>query len=165
MILLITLIVLAVLLAWLLVAPMYLIVDSRRNLVGFRWQTIGAAYLLLTRDDLLLRTRIFFWKKDWRPLQWKRSKEKKERKKPSKKKKKKSWMNFRRVRRLLRSFRVKTLRINVDTDDYVVNSYLYPLFMLLDRSRQSLRVNYEGEFECRLEIENRGYRILNALLF
>jgi hypothetical protein len=147
----------------LLIAPMQLVIDSNRNLFGLQWKTIGAAKVFLAKDDIILRTRLFFWQKDWHPLQWKPAKKKPKKKKPAKKKK--NWLSFRRVKRLLRSFRVKKLLINIDTDDYVVNSYLYPLFYLLDRSQESLHINYEGEFDCQLTVENRGYRILNALLF
>lgn len=166
MILLIFASLLLLLLAWLLLAPMRLVIDSHRQQYYVQWQGIGQAQVLPTTDDLIIQLRFFFWKKNFYPLH-PSTKEKKQ-KKEKKAKKKKRRFNFRKYKRkglrLLRSFRVRTLKLNLDTDDYVHNSYLYPLFQLLSGHNRQLTINYNGETELQLIVENRLYRMLIAFL-
>jgi hypothetical protein len=55
--------------------------------------------------------------------------------------------------------------LNVDTDDFVLNSYLFPLFYFLNRGPHEFKINYEGRASLQLRVENRLYRMLAALLF
>ncbi len=153
-------------LLWLLFAPFQLKIDSQKRMVEFQWKTIGKGALILSDEDLLLETRLFFWKKVWHPLTWKFKSEKK--KKKPKKAKGKSFLKlkWKKIKNLLRSFKVRILKIDLDTDDYIVNSYLYPVFYFLNNpaKHRSMRVNYEGRFYCFIVIENSGWRILKALI-
>ena len=158
------------LLGWLLFSPISLVVDTVGGACFLRWKGIASARLLWISDDILLKLRVLFWKKDIYPLHPSSSKQEPEEKKPkTQKKKKKSRLQFRKWMRkgmrVLRSFEVKAFRLNLDTDDYVYNSYLFPLFYFLSKGKRQLSINYRGEAELLLIVENRLYRMLIALLF
>ena len=64
--------------------------------------------------------------------------------------------------RILKSFRVRRFRVEIDTDDYVLNAYLFPVFHLLSRGR--LQINFNGRNDIQIEITNRIGRIAWAWL-
>lgn len=165
-----TLIIIALLLlailVWLLFSPIRLKIDTRESAYLCSWLGIGRVQLLPVTDDLVIQLQIWFWKKNFYPL---RPNPQKEKPKETRKKKKKRKMNFQKYKRkglrLVRSFRVKAFRLNLDTDDYLQNSYLYPFFHLLSNNNRQLTINYRGETELLLIVENRVARMLIAFLF
>ena len=162
MILVILLSLFILVLGWLLIAPLRLSADSALGAIQLTWWGLGSAGLFLTHDDLTLRFRVFFWKKEVNPLQWAPSK--KNKKKTKKKSKSRMPMSFRKIKRLLRTFTIRECRLDLDTDNYTLNAWLYPVLHFLNRHDRQLRINFEGRFYCRVVIENRGYRLLWALL-
>lgn len=158
-------------LVWLLIAPIRLVIDSKKGEYWIEWKGIAGARLLPVPGNLLLRFNILFWRKELdaqQELARRQDKPKNPKKKKGKKSRSKQWLSFQKIRRkgirLLKSCSVKALRLNIDTDDYIINSYLYPIFYLLDRGKKRLSINYEGEAEVLLVVENRLYRMLIALI-
>ena len=151
------------LIGWLLIAPLRLIADSRLGMLEVNWWGLGFAGLYLNGEDPVFRFRIAFWKKEVDLLTWQPKKKKKE-KKPKKKKKRKSPISFRKFLRILRTFKILEWQLDLDTDDYVVNGWLYPVFLFLNRSGKRFQINFRGHFYWRMVIENRGYRVLWAFL-
>ena len=165
MILAILLSLILLLIGWLLIAPLRLFVDTGQGMLEIRWWGLGAAGLYHTGDDLLFRFRIFFWKKEIDLLTWQPTKKKKKAKKAKKKKKRgKIPMSLRKFRRLLKTFKILEWELDLDTDNYLVNGWLYPVFYFLNRAGKRFQINYRGRFYWRMVIENRGYRVLWALL-
>ena len=66
--------------------------------------------------------------------------------------------------RLLKSFRVRRFRLNIDTDDYILNAYLFPLFVFLNGENRRLAVNYQGLTVVDILVTNRVWKILWALI-
>ena len=56
---------------------------------------------------------------------------------------------------LIRSFSMKALRLNIDTDDFTLNSQLVPVFSAINSSSMSMTVNYEGDTSIFLILQNR----------
>lgn len=164
-------IVLILLLGLILWSPMLLCVDSTRQQYYFQWQGIGRVDILPLAETLLLRLRIFWWKKDidlLHPQTWK-TKEKEDKKAKAKKKsgRKKSVSIKRIPRRLwrvLQSFQVQTFRLHLDTDSVVQNAYLYPVFFALRSPRRDLQIRYDGESLLVLRVRNRIIRMLRAFV-
>ena len=52
----------------------------------------------------------------------------------------------------------------MDTDDYVINAYLFPIFYFLNKENRQCTINYEGKVIFEFLVENRGINILYALL-
>ncbi|MEL6658664.1 MAG: hypothetical protein AAFP77_16380 [Bacteroidota bacterium] len=163
-------IILAVL-TWLLITPLQLQIDTTVNHYRLQWKTIGYGQLVVRPAELAVRLKVLFWQKEW-PLFPPKSKTEKEKpqskqiepkKQQSQKAKRRSFakLNF---RSLLHTFEVKRFRLHLDTDDFIVNSYIFPIFYLLRREDRDLQINYKGEALLQLVVENRLYRILFAFL-
>ena len=158
-------------LVWLLLAPIQLVINSKRDIYRIVWKGVAGAELIPVPGNLLLRFNILFWRKEidaMAELARQQDKPKAPEKKKKKKGRSKGWLSFKKIKRkgirLLKSCNVKALRLNIDTHDYIYNSYLYPIFYLLDRGKKRLSINYTGESEVLLVVENRLYRMLIALI-
>lgn len=149
---------------WLLLAPIRLILDSENRICAIQWSGIGSARLVSLPDDLVVRLRVFFWQKQFSVFNIKSTKKKSKGKKKKSTKKKDFGMWRQRGMNLLKSFRIKTFRLNLDTDDFVQNSYLYPIFHLLNTKNRQLQINYKGNLELLLIVENRLFNIIKSFI-
>ncbi len=156
------------LLFWLLIAPLELSIRTEQNDYALEWKSIGRVEIIPVTDDIVIRLKVLFFRKDFYPLQYQPQKKDKTEKKTKKKKKKKragswGWQKIKKKGlRLLRSFEVKAFKLDLDTDDFVLNSYLFPIFYLT--GNKNITINYEGRSSLTLIIQNRPYKILLAIL-
>lgn len=165
MVLLITFLVLFLLFfGWLLLTPITLKIDSLREQFMLRIWGLGKANLVITEEAFLIRVTLAWWSKNFQVFPSK--KKKPEEKKPAKTKRKKKKMkwSWRKMIRLLKTFKVKKLRLDLDTDNYILNAYLFPVFHFLRRPNQSVSINFMGRNECQLEVTNRVGKVLLALI-
>jgi hypothetical protein len=181
-ILLIILIVIIVLIGWLLLAPIQIIIKSEEHLLKFSVVSIGYATIVLEDDDFTLSFRIAFfsrrlslnelWKK--RKLQgdhkegdkneFEEDLKRKKKKTRTISKKKRKWLL--RLFRIPKSFKVRELFVNVDTGDYILNAYLFPVFGLLNyyRPEWSCSVNYYGRNQVSLFLQSSLLRMIYVFL-
>ncbi len=169
MILLITLVCLIALLGCLLITPLELIIHSANNEYKLRWGWLFRARLISLPDDLIIRISIPFYQKDFFPLHPKAShkstqKAKKKKQRRRKNTSKKHRKAFKLIRSVLKSFHIRQFRLNMDTDDYLTNAYLYPIFYFFNKGKGIWEVNYEGQFELDLEMDNRPIRLIYAFI-
>lgn len=159
------LLVLLVLLLWVLFAPFSIKADTYSNEYYLSWGGVGKAELVPLPDDLLIRLRVAFWKKEFYPLHFSAKKAKKK-EKPARSEKRKSRkpFPFRRLIHVLESFNIKYFRLEVDTDDFIWNARLWPVVYAIKPLRRHVSVNFEGRNECRLLIRNRIGRMAWAWL-
>ncbi|MEJ2163676.1 MAG: hypothetical protein P8X60_10320, partial [Robiginitalea sp.] len=68
------------------------------------------------------------------------------------------------VNRLMRSFKVRRFRMEIDTGDPVLNAKLYPLFFHLERHAGSIRLNFINRNHLLLQITNRPINLLKAII-
>lgn len=168
MILLITLGCLLALLGWLLITPVELIIHSTTNEYKLKWGWLLSARLIPLADDLLIRVGLPFFHKDFFPLHPKTkrpsaAKRKKNRQPARKRTSGSSRKTFKLVRAVLKSFHVRQFSLDLDTDHYLVNAYLYPLFYFLDMGKGDWQINYDGRLELDLEMDNRPIRLIKYL--
>lgn len=161
--------VLLFLLGWLLLSPLEICINSNKNDYHLKWKGIGEARIVILPMDLIFRLKIAFWKKDWSVMAIKFQKDKTEKKKTKAKKKKKK-TNTRKMlklgKRVLGSFTVEEMRVNMDTRNYILNGYLFPVFFHITRffkGNPSLTINYKGKTEVNLLIRNRLINMIYAL--
>jgi hypothetical protein len=162
--------VLSFLLLWLLFSPLVLQVDTRRNEYTFYWLGLANVKLVPLNDDLLLRLRLPFWRKDFSILQLltksNQNKQNRTREVPSNQKQKSKWrFSWTRIHKVFRSFRVQYFRMEMDTDDYVMNAYLYPVCNLLNAPNHYVTINFQGRNQCAFRVQNRIVNILIAFIF
>jgi hypothetical protein len=53
--------------------------------------------------------------------------------------------------------------LNIDTNDYVLNAYLFPVLYLLPFTRQHLNINFQQQFDLEIDVRNSLGRVLWAL--
>ncbi|KAA3624739.1 MAG: hypothetical protein DWQ02_22700 [Bacteroidetes bacterium] len=155
-------------LCWLLISPFEICINSAKNDYHIKWKGIGEAKILILPMDLLFRLRIAFWKKDWSVMEFKLKKDKKAKeKKPKKKKKKRDTRKMLRLgKRALGSFQVEKMRVNIDTRNYILNGYLFPIFFNIThffKGKPNLSINYKGKTEINVLVRNRLINMLFAL--
>ena len=166
MILLIILLIILVFITTLLLTPIRLRIDSVKNIYQAEWKHLFSANLLFQNDEPIVQLKSFFWKKEINLLKINPSPNKATQKETKPTKQKKSKFNFRKkIKPLLKSFQVRKFFVNIDTNDYVWNAYLFPIFYFLKNKNRQLHINFQGNVEVLLEIQNRPIRILWALIF
>lgn len=176
-ILLTILVLIVVLIGWLLLAPIQLVLKSEEGLLKFSVVSIGYAAIVYTDNEFLLRFRVAFYSrslsldemirkrkekgdhKEGNEKKWKDDQKKKKKKNPVSKKNRK-WLL--RLFRIPNSFKVREFFVNVDTGDYILNAYLFPVFGLLNYYRPdwSCSVNYYGRNQVSLIIQTTLIRMI-----
>lgn len=150
----------------LLLIPIYLKINSIRGICQLEWKNIFCANVLLQNDEPVVRLKVFFWKKEFNLLQMATSsQQKKTKKKPSKPRRKMKFDFRKKLKRLRKAIRVNRFFLNIDTDDYLWNAYLYPVFFFLKKERRNVNINFQGDVEFILEIRSRPIQLLYAVLF
>ncbi|MCB9080898.1 MAG: hypothetical protein H6555_04205 [Lewinellaceae bacterium] len=160
------LLILGVGLVWLLFAPWILIINSTRRQYRLTWRSVGYVEIIPEKDDLLISLWWWFGHRQWSLLrllaQRPRSAEKQPRALQKAKAKRSRWGAFRRWRRVLTSFQVRRWWLNIDTNDYVLNAYLFPVLYLLPFTRQHLNINFQQQFDVEIDVRNSLGRVLWA---
>ena len=148
---------------FLLLTPLVIEVDSIRRKYGISYKGIAAVDLLF-EDGFFVQMCILGWRKTIEPFGRKEPALPKEA--PAKRKRRHFAMKtvMRKARAVLRTFKVKYFYMNIDTDDHIVNAWLYPLAVLLTKERRSFRINFNGDVVIRFRIENRLGKMLFALI-
>ena len=145
--------------SFLLFAPLRLCLNSRQQRYQISWAPLAVAQVIPAEDDLWIRVRILFWQ---RQCTGKERPKQKKAPAPKPEKKAKTSFSWKTIKRLLASFRIHRFRIDLDTGDYLVNSWLFPLLYFIQTPRYGIRINYLGRTDIDLEIENSGFRLLRA---
>ena len=166
----IILILLLVFLIWILVAPVRLNIDSKKNEYLIKWLGLGKLALIPAEEEWFFSLKIGFWKKKilFSSLIQnftKKEKKKIEPKKKHKKSKKTSlFSSIKRMRRVLQSFEIKVCKINLDTDDYYWNALLIPAFQVVNRGDQHrIAINFRSKNDIQLIVENRLIKVLYSI--
>jgi len=149
---------------FLLCSPLRIVVNSQTDTFSLRWKGIVCVNFLFIRKQPFLSIQFLGFSRNYNLYQFGQKDEKKKQPK-SKRSKKRSKLTFSKMRRLVQSFTVRSLYINLDTDDFIVNGYLVPVFQALNGHNKSFKINYIGRNEIRLIVENKLYRLIKAYLF
>lgn len=154
-----------------LLAPLRLCIDSSKNIYHISFSGVASFAFIPGEEDWFFELKIGFWKKKFLVSSFaeriKKSEAKKEQPKSKTKQKRFDFFkSLKIVRRILRSFKVKICKIDIDTDDYYWNALLIPAFQLLNRGKQHrIAINFEGKNQVVLLIENRPIDIVYSILF
>ena len=158
--------ILLLIMIWLLLVPVQLIIDSDVPSIMIRMISVGSAVILLKEHTPVLKLQGFFLTREI-PFMKSRGKSediKKERKKKKQRRfrftKKTKWLL--RVLRIPRSFRIKRINVNIDTGDYIINAYIFPVFSQLNDHRPgwTCSVNYFGRNQIYLILQTTLIRML-----
>ena len=156
--------VLILLIVVLLILPVVIEVNSDRDMYRVRIPGLLNIQLLPGSDGWRLVFRLFWWKREWTArMLWsrERGKAKKTRKRARKLRPATIW---RKARRLLASFQIRRFNLILDTDDYILNAYLYPVFTFLTGHNRYLAINFIGRNSVDIFITNRMWKVVWALI-
>ena len=154
MILFIVISVLIVFLLWILFGPLIIRIDSENHTYSLSLPGIFKASAVPDDDLFYVRARIFFI-----PVKIKPFNRTVKESKPVKRKQRDLTKSFQAgmmaLKELVQSFSMKALRLNIDTDDFTLNSQLVPVFSVINTSRTRMTVNYQGDTSIYLILKNR----------
>lgn len=142
------------LLAWILVAPIIIFLDTDHNRYFLSLPGIFKAMVVPSEHLFHIRFRIFLIPFTYNPFTGKPEKKKKEKKIKKRKPKKISGL-FRLLIQVLRSFRIRKLELDIDTDDYILNAWLIPVFSTVNSDNIQMRANFEGYASLLLDLRTR----------
>lgn len=157
---------LAGLMVALLFIPLRFRIYTHAGTLSLRLLGLLHGSIWVQEDEPVIRVGVWFWRKEFYPFQMLgKKKAKKKGETPSAPKKKKGMkMTRKKIFRLLRTFRIKDFRMDIDTQDVILNAYLYPLGFFLGNWGIPFRVNYERRFEMNMVVQNRLWNILRAII-
>ena len=155
------------LLCWVLLVPVIMRIDSSSHKYRVMLPGVFSIRALPSAEKLIiLRVWIFFVPFHINPIRL-MNKKTKEKDKPEKKKRKglKLSSSAGKFRQLPGVVRIRKLEMDLDTDDFIVNAWLVPLFATLNSYRNiNLKVNFEGNLALDLDIRTRIGTIIWFLL-
>lgn len=170
MTLLIILGILIVLLIYLLLIPLYVFISTPESKYEAGLGRIFKIWITADPEYLLkVWIKIFFYQMEIKPFEFRERKVKAPTKKETKKKKRK--LTFKRIKLILTllwkvvsSFRLKQLKLNIDTGDVIHNAHLVPVFSMVYGENIQLSVNFDDKNEFILHFENNLGNILVQII-
>ena len=152
-------------LAYLLLAPVYIEVDTTADLYRVRFHKFASTALLITGNSILINLKIAWWQKRidlFAPEKQPRNKKQK----PAKRAIRRRRVSFRTIRALVKTFKVKHFYLTADSGDPAFNGRLYPVvYAIRVFSGQNVSVNFSGRNEIVLKIENNLARVIRAFIY
>lgn len=148
-------------LLWLLLGPVVIVVDTSSNRYYLNLPGIFKARVVPTEDLFHVRGWILFVPYRFNPFKKRSHKRKKKAQSEKKKRFKVPKGGVGMVKDAVSTIRVRKLEVDLDTDDFLLNAWLVPVFSVVNLSNTSLNVNFKGESTLLLELRIR----LGALLW
>jgi hypothetical protein len=147
---------------FLLLTPIVIELDSEQNLYQIRISGIARMNIIFGEPFILIKIHAFGFEKiiDPMQMQWKRTR--KERLKRERR------FSFKKVMQkgtaIIRTFEIRYINMDIDTDDYALNALLYPFALLFSQPGRQIQINFHGENALKLKIVNNMERMLLAFI-
>jgi len=143
-------------LLWILIGPVTLYLDTDTSRYHLVLPGIFKAVVVPSTDIFYIRIWIFFIPFRIHPFQGKIRKRKEKSKKPGKKWRLKKLAGGKQmVSDVIRSMRIRKLSLDIDTDDFLLNAWLVPLFSSMNSENIQMKVNFEGTSSLILDLRAR----------
>ncbi|WP_298238436.1 hypothetical protein [uncultured Algibacter sp.] len=147
----------------LLLIPITIFIDTTSNQYYIKLQGLAKANLEQHKQEIFrIRLKILIFNFYLYPLkaQAKNKLNKKKRYSPKPKRK----FLIKKILRMTKTFRVTHFLINIDTDNYILNAKLYPLFGLLNYNGCNCHINFQGQNQLILLVKNRPINIIKSFI-
>ncbi len=153
-------------LLWLLLAPVFLYISTSESRYEAGLKGVFKVMVRVNAKEFpVLMGKVFFisfripvFRVKARKI--KTTDPKKRKKKVRKLVRKRMRMIMKIVWRLIRSYRLKQLKVNIDTGDVIRNAHLIPVFAIIHREKVQLTVNYENKTEFLVHLESTMGRMI-----
>jgi len=148
---------LVLLILWILLVPVIIYLDTARNRYLLILPGMFRAAVVPSEELFHIRGRIFLVPFTVHPFQRKPEKKlEKPAKKPAKKRKKvKISGGLKLAINLLQAIRIRKLLLDIDTDDFMLNARLIPVFSMVNSEYIRLRANFTGTLSLLLDMRIR----------
>jgi len=159
-------ILLLLIIVYLLLVPIRFFIDTSSNQYFIQAKGLAKASIVADEQEFIkINLKVFFFSFNFYPLKKEYSSQsKKVIKKVAKKNRKKS-LSFKTVLRVIKTFKVRQFRVDIDSGDCISNSKLYPVFAFLNYYKSNnFNVNFEGRNTVLLSIENRPIHIIKSFI-
>jgi len=141
---------------WFLIGPVKLYLDTVSNRYHLALPGIFKAMVVPSKDLFNIRVWIFFIPFRSKPFKLKSGKRKEKSRKPKRRRQlKKFTAGKQMINRVIRSLRIRRLSLDIDTDDFLLNAWLVPLFSTMNSEHIQMRVNFEGSSSLMLDLRTR----------
>lgn len=158
----ILLLILILVMGYLLLMPIELFIDTAEN--EYYIQAKGLMKISVETDAkelILLRLKLPFYNFKIYPL---KASIKTKKVKSTQKKKVKNLFKLKKGLQLLKSFKVKLFRLDLDTGNYVQNAQLWSAYPIFNQFPGRININFEGRNELLLSIQNRPIYIIKSFI-
>jgi hypothetical protein len=155
----------AALFLWILIGPVIIYLDTEKNRYSISLPGIFRAAAIPADGLFLIRVWFFFIPFNINPFRKRAGIRKKKPGNPEKQKRSKRYSGgLKSGMAILRSFRIRKLKLNLDTDDFIVNTQLVPVFSSINSKNIMMQVNFEGEASLELDLRTRLGALIWAFL-
>lgn len=156
--------VLSVLLAvmiWLLFTPIIICIDTHANAYYFKMKGVCKISLNTGKTPIVMDIETPIRKISFTPFEKKKS-GKKTRRKTTKRKSSQAIFKF--IVGLIKSFELIKMNLNLDTDDYIRNAQLIPVFLFLNGKNRTFSINFDGNTNFQMTLKNRLIKMLKPAI-
>ena len=163
-ILLVLIIVLALIITYLLFAPLLIEIDTHSNVYMFSVSPLFSIRWVTDEFPGHAELNVLGFKKKLDPFAWNEKNEVKQIEKRERRASKFK-MSFQKMISLFKSFRIRKWLVNIDTGNMALNGEMYPFMYLLTRmTGKEFYINFVGKTEVVITIENNAFRMLMAFI-
>lgn len=157
------------LLLWVLCVPIELELDTNKGVARLWIWSLGGAQLIWQDEEPIVQWNMMGFRRtqdlfDFIPNPKKKPKTPKLKPKTKKARRMSLKWIYRKVRGVLTSFQIRRFQFHLDTDNYLLNAYLFPIVYWLGRHPNQIAINFQGRNEVILQLHNRLIYILWAFI-
>lgn len=156
---------LVLLVIYILFIPIIIFIDTNTNQYYIHLKSLAKISIEGNEESLIkIKLKLFFLNFNFFPLKKNKKHSKKEHPKERKSKTGRNRIGTKTYIRLLKTFKVKHFFLNIDTGDCICNAKLYPVFALLNYRIGHFKINFIGNNQLILHLENRPIYILKSFI-
>ncbi|EAR01342.1 hypothetical protein [Maribacter sp. HTCC2170] len=164
MVLFIILVVLCLVIVYLLFVKLVFFIDTANNEYYIQLKGLAKAYIEPDKEELVrVHIKALFMNFYIYPFDYVGKSGKKKISKKHAVKKKKSFES-KKIVRLLQTFKVNKFLIDIDTGNCITNAKLYPMFSALNHHIGHFRINFYGNNQLVLHMQNRPINIIKTII-
>ena len=132
-------------LLWIFLGPVIIFLNTDNRLYYLALPGIFKAVVIPSEELFHIRGWILFIPYKYDPFKQKKRKRIKKTEKPERKRdSKKLTSGFQLISGITRSVQIRKLFLDLDTDDFILNAWLIPVFSSMNSKNIRMRVNFEG---------------------
>jgi hypothetical protein len=152
------------LIAYLLFAPLSIEINTETNWYCLRYHRLMRIYMERENDRLSAVVNVLFWKRRI-PFGPGTAEVPSDSKIKKQKKGSRKSMPWKKLFAILRSFRVRTFELVIDSGSMELNGILFPVLYRIGRyTEQDIRISFTGETQAVIKLENNIARMVRAFI-